>query len=203
MQFINITRELEMIKTIIKLLPFFVLLSVTFARNADKTQIINSGEYYYGTGISYDINEAKDQALEELTSQIAIKVVSSYRQKTTEGSDNLDIAVESIIKTHSAATLKNVHTIKHPADDGRIEVFCYLDKSKVQEIFNERKKLIAEMVNGAKTALSEQNIGNALKLYYFAAILLNSLPDQNVIYKNVNYYSVHRRSISKCQNINH
>jgi len=89
-----------------------------------------------------------------------------------------------------------VRTIKQPTDDGRIEVFCYLEKSKVQEIFEARKKLIAEMVKTAKISLSKQNVGKALKRYYFAAILLNSLPDQNIEYKGINYTTEIPQSIN-------
>jgi len=179
------------------LILLFMSFSISLGQEVTKTQIINSRNYYYGTGISHDVNEAKDHALKELTGQIAVRVASSYEKKVQETGDDLNVTVESIVKTHSAATLKNVQTIKQPAGDGRIEVFCYLEKSKVQEIFEERKKLIAEMVKTAKISLARQNVGNALKLYYFAAILLNSLPDQNVVYKDVSYTTEIPQSINE------
>ena len=160
-------------------------IAVLFAQN--KQQIINSGDYFYGTGASFDAREARDQALSELTEQIAVRVSKSFEHKIEESAKGLDDGVRSILRTHSAATLKNVRSIKHPLPDGRIEVFCYLSKNEVSKVFNERKKLIAEMACKAGESEETGNFANALKLYYFSMLLLNSLPDQNVIYNSVNY----------------
>ncbi len=153
----------------------------------NRTFIINSGDYYYGSGMSQNTNEAKDQALEALTSQIAVHVASSFKRVMTETDEKLTDNVESILNTHAAATLRNVKTITTPTDDGRVEVFCYLKKSEVENIWNERRQLIADMTEKAGQYASEHNVTHALKLYYFAAILLNSLPDENVVYSGVNY----------------
>ena len=59
--------------------------------------------------------------------------------------------------------------------------------SEVQKIFDERKRLIYEIAKKAEYYASEYNFAYALKLYYFAAILLNSLPDQNIIFNGINY----------------
>lgn len=162
----------------------------TFSLNAQSInpfEIINSGDYYYGRGVSQNFNEAKDRALEELTSQIAVHVASSFKQVVSETGDQLTDNVESILNTHSAATLRNVKTDRDPLPDGRIKVFCYLNKSEVENIWTERRQLIAEMATRAEQYAGEHNVAHALKLYYFAAILLNSLPDENVIHNGVNY----------------
>ena len=168
----------------------FLMCVLTFSaqtQTVNRIMIINSGDYYYGTGISQNINEAADQALKELTSQIAVNVAHSFKQVITETGKQLNENVESILNTHSAATLRNVHKDTKPTEDGRINVFCYLKKSEVEKIFAERRKLIAEMVEKAGEYGEEQNLAHALKLYYFAAILLNSLPYENVVYEGVNY----------------
>ncbi|GEM_PF-3658713 len=53
---------------------FAQLLTVSFAQN--QRQIINSGAYFYGSGTSFDSQEARDQALEELTEQIAVRTAN-------------------------------------------------------------------------------------------------------------------------------
>lgn len=157
------------------------------AQSINRSEIISSGDYYYGKGVSQNFNEAKDRALEELTSQIAVHVASSFKQVMSETDDQLTDNVESILNTHSAATLRNVETERQPLPDGRIEAFCYLKKSEVENIWTERRKLIAEMARNAEQYARDHNIAHALKFYYFAAILLNSLPDENVIYNGTNY----------------
>lgn len=169
------------------LLILLTTTSLLFSQNVDKKAIINPDDYYYGSGKSFNIEEARDKALSELTKQIVVRVSSSFTEKILEKDKKLTECTESILKTHSAATLRNVHTIQKPLNDGSIEAFCYLKNSEVRKIFDERKKLIYEIAKKAEYYAGEYNFAYALKLYYFAAILLNSLPDQNVIFNGINY----------------
>ncbi len=149
--------------------------------------VINSGEFYYGSGLSQVINEAQDQALSELTKQIAVNITSSYKEKIKEKESEITETTEKILKSYSTATLRNVNFIKKPQDNGQINVFCYLKKNEVEKIFQERINLIYEIVEKAKEYKDDTNYAYALKLYYFSTILLNSLPYESVVYKEVNY----------------
>ena len=169
------------------LLGLLILTTSVFSQQFRKNAIIRSGDYYYGSGFSQDATEARDQALAELTGQIAVRVASSFERKVSESSEGLDEDVKSILRTHSTATLKNVQTIKESTSIGEIAVFCYLKKSAVDRIFFERKRLIAEMARKAQDYEQAGNLAFALKLTYFATVLLNSLPDQNVVFHGVNY----------------
>jgi hypothetical protein len=163
----------------------FLLSPVLLAQN--QSEIINSGNYFYGSGTSFDVSEARDRALAELTEQVAVRVSKSFERKIEETSEGIDDDVKSILKTHSAATLRNLKTIKEPQADGQIKVFCYLSKKEVVEIFNERKQLIYDMYRKAGRSADACNYASALKLYYFAMLLMNSLPEQNIVYQNVNF----------------
>ena len=164
-----------------------LMVALAFAQTPNKSEIIGSGNYYYGSGTAFDVNEARDHALAELTKQISVKVESFFRDKIIEKDRNVSECTEKILKTHSAATLRNVQEIRNPKPNGQIEIFCYLLKSEVSKIFEARKQLIAEMVRKADKSLQEQNAAYALKLYYFAGLLLNSLPDENVICGGTNF----------------
>lgn len=172
-----------------KRLILYLLLFATslFSQHFNKNTVVHSGEYYYGSGISQEANEARDRALAALTAQIAVRVASSFERKVQESAQGLDENVKSILRTHSMATLRNVQSIKKPTPSGKIEVFCYIKKSAVDDIFSERKRLIAGMAGKAREYEQNGNLAFALKLTYFATILLNSLPDQNVVFAGVNY----------------
>jgi len=165
----------------------FLLWIIGFVFAQNKQTIIQSGNYYYGSGIAFDVREARDQAVEELTEQIAVRVAKSFERKIQESGKKLDESVKSILETHSTATLKNVRTVKEPQPDGRIAVFCFLPKQEVVKVFNERKILIWEMYQKAQQNEANGNYANALKLYYFSLLLVNSLPDQNVRYRDINF----------------
>ena len=169
-----------------KLITLLLLFTgLLFAQN--KQSIIQSGDYFYGSGTSFDVREARDQALEELTEQIPVRVATSFARKIQESGHTLDENGKSILKTHSTATLKNVKSIKEPQADGRIKVFCYLSKQEVVKVFNERKQLIFDMYQKAQQNEASGDYANALKLYYFSMLLINSLPEQNIVYRDINF----------------
>ena len=169
------------------MLTCFLMSAWLFPENADIAAIKSSGNYYFGSGSSFSDVEARDKALAELTSQIAVTVSRSFEQKLSEVNLELSEQVESIINTHSRVTLKNVIFQQSFESDGQIRVFAYLKKTEVELIFAERRKLISDMVRTAGNYLDEGNLAHSLKLYYFAALLLNSLPDQNVVFNNENF----------------
>ncbi len=173
-------------KTISTVVLLSVIPLLLIAQQVNKEAIRAAGKYFYGTGVSFDEQEARDRALAELTQQIAVRVANSFRQKLTETDRGLEEDVEAVLQTHSAATLKNVQMIKQPLPDGRIEVFCYISKDEVSKIFDERKRLIYHMFQKAQQYENLANYAYALKLNYFALLLVNSVPDQNIVVDGVN-----------------
>ena len=169
-----------------KILLLACAFQIVFAQQFSKSFIKNSNQYYYGSGISQNESEAQDRALSELTSQIAVKVSSTFKEKISEDAQGIKSQSKKILKTYSTATLKNVKQIKEPTPQGKIEVFCYIKKDQVTKIFRERKKLVYEMYQQGQNYAQQYNYAFALKHYYFANILLKSLPDQNVIVNNIN-----------------
>ena len=166
-----------------------ILMIVAFnihADQADKLFVIQSNDYYYGEGLSQNADEARDHAMKALSSQIAIYVASNFQSKIIEGKDLIE-SVESVLETHTAATLRNVNFLSEQTEDGQISMFCFLKKAEVDRIFQERKELIADLVDEADQYADVHNIAHALKLYYFSAVLLNSLPDERVKYRSINY----------------
>ncbi len=170
-----------------RLVIFLFFTTILFAQAIDKNEIMNSNQYYFGEGISMASEEARDKALAELTSQIAVRVSSTFREKLSENNNEVMENTEKVLQTYSAATLRNVNIQKFPATNGRTGVFCYLKKSEVEKIFDERRKLISGIYKKAKQFEKEYNFAYALKLYYFTTILMNSLPDQQVKYQDINY----------------
>jgi hypothetical protein len=167
------------------ILYFLVMTNVLFA--VDRDTITDSGLYYFGTGISENVREARDQALAELTSQIAVKVQNSFSAKIKESDTGLTESVEAVLQSYSTAALRNVQSKTTMLEDGRFEVFSYIEKSEVTKIFSSRKNLIADMVAIGEKYRNEGNISFALKQFYYAGILVLSLPDENVVIGGRNY----------------
>jgi hypothetical protein len=177
-------------KKILGIVLFFTLSILNcFAQIDEKEQIKASGLYYYGEAVANSSKEASDQALKFLTQSISITIHSEFQKKTDEiqqqkGGDYKEVT-EDILKTYSTATLKNVLTIRKPLG-GQIEVFHYIKKSEVSKIYDERKRTVFNIFDQASEFEASGNYGGALKWYYFSMILMNSIPEQNIMYRDLN-----------------
>ncbi len=174
-----------------KRLCTFVLILFSFvpAQTLNRESIKNSGAYYWGESSSPNVREAEDRALSNLTQTIAVNVSSQFNSRVIETSKDMNTVVENIIKTYSTATLKNVKTDR-VNNNSEINVFRYIEKAEVEKIFSARKDLVRNIYANAENFKNIGNFGYALKLYYFALVLINSLPDQLIEHKLQNLVTI-------------
>ncbi|MFC1552510.1 hypothetical protein ACFL6P_08105 [Candidatus Latescibacterota bacterium] len=179
------------------LLIIFVALNLNSELHAITMEELRiSGEFYYGHGISENAREASDMALNDLTNQISVTITSDFQNKVTQTNSDLETRTQSIIKTFSRTTLRNVETIRTMTDDG-ISIIHYIKKDDVNKIFDERCKLISDIYFKANDMEQSGDIGYALKWYYFAAVLMNSLPAEYVERDGVNFTTDIPENINK------
>lgn len=165
--------------------PFLILLvfclpPLLSAQQLSKSAINSSGKYYYGTGISADENRAREEAIAEICEMIAVNVSSEFELNTTEENFNYTEKATSVVHTYTTGTLRNVESIRSIQSDGKIEMFCYIKKSEVNEIFNERLQFVRSLKQNADLNRESGNLAMALKNYYFGLILLKSVPAEHL-----------------------
>lgn len=157
--------------------------------NLSKNEIKDSGQYYWGEAVANSSKEASDLALSYLTQSISVQVSSTFEMQSKEVLSNSKTdfkeVSDNILKTYSTATLKNVESIRTPVDN-KIEVFHFIKKSEVTKIYQERKQLVFNIYDQAVKFAKDANYGYALKWYYFSLILMNSIPEQNIKYHELN-----------------
>jgi len=158
---------------------------VTFSQDIDKETIKRSNNYYWGEAETFIEQEASDIALSNLTKQIAVTIKSEFERNIIETEKGVEETAQNIISTYSGATLRNVKTITAQKDE-KIEVFHYISKNEVVNLFNEREKLICNIFKKAEDYQKENNIGYALKQYYFCLILMNSIPSTTINFEGMN-----------------
>ena len=158
----------------------------TQAQQPSKSEIENAGIYYYGTGISADENQAREEALREISEQIAVKVSGKFEMKAKETGKDYQETATSIVETYSMATLSDVESIRTMQPDGQIEVFCYVNKETVKHLFDERKKLVYNMYLNGKNNEESGKLGFALQNFYFGLVLLKSVPEENIVVQGIN-----------------
>ncbi|MBI5218649.1 MAG: LPP20 family lipoprotein [Bacteroidia bacterium] len=136
--------------------------------------------YFWGEGSGTTLKKADNDALSMLINQISTQVESRFELLKEETGNEYKEKFNSVIKTYSAATLKNTERIV-TGEEPDAKVFRYIKRSELDKIFTERKNKIIEFAKNAGQALNEFQIADALKYYYWALTLLKSHPDGNTI----------------------
>jgi hypothetical protein len=139
-------------------------------------EIKASFNYMWGFGIGKTLSEADKQALRDLTSQICTSVESKYEYVISEKEGNFKETLEGIIKTYSSTTLVNAQRLVNESDSG-VVVFRYIKKDEMGAIFKKRENRLKGYVTNALNAEKEGRIGDALRYFYWAQVLLYSHPD--------------------------
>lgn len=151
-----------------------------FSQESKIQKIKNSSEYYWGEGTANSPIKAKEYALKDLIGQISVQVESKMQSKWEESGDKYFESTESVTSTYSAATLNRLERIE-VREQGKVKMFVYLTKAKMEEIFAARINKIQNYINSAILAEQKNEIGIALKCYNWAYALTLSHPDYNKI----------------------
>ncbi|MBQ3832780.1 MAG: LPP20 family lipoprotein, partial [Bacteroidales bacterium] len=150
----------------------------------------NRTVYICGEGYGETIDEADKRALSDLANQISVDVRSQATMTTEELITNTDIKssqdFSSTINTYSRATFNNAEKFII-SDEPDAHVGRYIKRTDLQRIFDDRKNKILDFVKLAEKAEEQANVDVALKNYYWAYMLLQTMqyPDA-VKYKSEN-----------------
>ena len=152
------------------------------------SQIKSSPEYLWGEGEGETLRLADDKAMVDLISQIAVHVSGEKRTTVTNKQEGQGakshVSFEQVMKTYSSATLTNTSRLVL-SDEPEAKVLRYIKKNELDKIFEARKNKIKEMINIATSALDARQIDDAIRYYYWANMLLNSLrPGEDVKVSN-------------------
>jgi len=166
---------------------FLVLITpLSFSQTIE--EIKNSKQFIYGIGEASVYERADKLALNDLLSQISVSVSSKFEFIQKDSNLIYTEYAKSIIETYSSVTLTNTLR-KEVVNNGIYTVIRYLNRSNVQEIFNKRKESIYNYIEAGINSEKNYQIGDALRNYYWAYILLSSHPDYNSI-----KYLIHNES---------
>ncbi|MDR1341700.1 MAG: hypothetical protein LBK18_00420 [Prevotellaceae bacterium] len=140
--------------------------------------------YYWGEDVGKTPALAEKKALSMLIGQISVSVESKFNLLKEEVMDKnaseIKEQMSAVINTYSNATIKNTERLTW-GDEPEVHMLLYVKKSEVYKIFEERERKIKEFVETAETAEQKLQVADALKYYYWALMLLQSLPDGNSI----------------------
>lgn len=142
------------------------------------------GLYLYGEGFGSSAIEADRNAMEDLASQIKVRVLSELTLKSDKAQTgngrrtkfSQTDSLESIITSYSDVTLYNCRRLIVGNGPKEYHYVRYIPVSDVSRMFVEREEKIRYMLNVAEKAERELKMDAALKNYYWSSILLRTLP---------------------------
>ncbi|GHT42360.1 hypothetical protein AGMMS49965_13710 [Bacteroidia bacterium] len=145
-----------------------------FSQTVDEVK--RSNAYYWGEGIGKTSALAEKEALATLINSISANVESKFTiQSETSGKDVKEY-VSTLVQTHSNATIKNTEILSW-GEEPNVHVFRFVKKAEVGKIFAERERKVKEFVTEALAADAKYQVADALRYYYWALMLLQSLPN--------------------------
>ena len=162
---------------------FISTLSLLQAQTKDKirTQVVaikSNPSYLWGEGVGKTLKVARDVARSDIANGIATTVESTAEYQIRENSEwgyseDFTLAVQ----TYSSATLSQLNEIIEKDEPGEAKVLLYVPKSEVYKVFSRRKSKIIEYIREAETAEKNNQIADAIRGFYWAQVLLRSLPN--------------------------
>jgi len=145
-------------------------------------EIKSSSVWLWGEGRGATVKEADERAIADLISKISLQVESSFEQTDEEASENGETdsrqRVVAKVKTYSQATLSGTERMMIQNEPDAI-VGRYVKRAEVSRIFEGRKDKIKELLDRATSAERDLRIDDALRYYYWAYALTQSLPHPN------------------------
>lgn len=160
------------------MLIFLIGSGLTYSQEIN--EILSSDEYIWGKGVSQSYETASKQAIDDLISKISVEVSSSYVSHIIDKGDSIKELTELRIKTYSTSHLEGTEThVEVDEKSGATTVYRYIKKKNLDKIFENRKHKILSFVDCGYKAETNLKIGDALRYYYWALVLLRTHPEYN------------------------
>ncbi len=145
--------------------------------------------YLYGEGFGSSAIEADRNAMQDLASQIKVRVSSELTLKSDKAQTgsgrrtrfSQTDSLESVITSYSDVTLHNCRRLIVSNGPEEYHYVRYIHVSDISRMFAEREAKIKYMLNVAEKAERELKMDAALKNYYWSCILLRTLPSPSSV----------------------
>ena len=165
-------------------LSLIALFATTILYAQRVEEIKASDEYLTGEGWGESLKAADNAALQDLISKISVSVESQFENIEQEMTDQNGVdshsACRSVVNTYSQATLQNTQRIVIE-NEPDAHVFRYVKRSDVDKIFQSRRLKVFDMAASAARATEKGKVDDALRYYYWAYCLLQSIPGANAV----------------------
>ena len=168
-----------------KVILVLVLMFFWALNSATISGIKSDARYLCGEGVGDSKEVADRQAINDLLSQISVKVESSFRNEVGETNGVVSEECELQVKTYSSAKLYSAERLVDEENyEPEVYVLRYILREQLDNIFRERKSRVNSLIVEGELAEESGRVADALRNYYWAYALLPTIPD----YQSLTYY---------------
>ena len=162
------------------ILILFCSLGNTLFAQINIEDIKKSPRYWCAEGTGFTTEEADNNALSQISSQIFVNISSRFRESdhtvgSSDGSVESGYTQEGSVESSSFSSLMNIKMVVLDVEPNA-RVFRYVEKSEVDSMFARRKDKVLDFVNTGKIAERRLQIDDALRNYYWALMLAKMYP---------------------------
>ena len=148
-------------------------------RGQDWERIKADPHVVWGEGWGASVEEADREALASLASRITVGIAGEFRsieeQRTTSSGSEYTAVTSSRVEMVSNATLRNTGRVVLRGGR-RAHVGRWIRRSELDAAFAARAQRVLDCMRSAGEAETDLRAGDALRYYYWAYVLLRSLP---------------------------
>ena len=138
----------------------------------------NPDKYYWGSGSGSSEGEATEQAIRSLMTAISSKVsiitigeIKNIQEGETARSES---SMKSVFSLNAAGHLQGVHPLLL-AKKPQFYVMAYITKEQLKDIYKARAERAVQFYIDAQNAEKQRRIDDALRCYFWAQCLINSV----------------------------
>jgi hypothetical protein len=165
---------------------FVLMISHRVLPQPTAAEVQSSGLYLFGIGEGQSFREADNAALDHLITQITVQVESYFEDKMTEKEGDIRSYASSVVKTYSNVSLNSARSMMLETRGGKTRVMRYISLKDLDELFENRRRKIFSYIQSGQLAEHELRIGDALKNYYWAYLLLQTHRNRDELMYNFN-----------------
>ncbi len=171
-----------------KAIAITIVIAMAYSLNAQVRcdecgKIRRNSDYYWAEspGKPYEtFDEARKAALNVLVGNISQQIIATakdttYMKRTAAGIEATK-EYERTLQSYSNVFMEDL-TVIELSPEPECHVFVYVEKNKVRSIFEERKNQVTDFIQSGKYAEQDLQIDDALRFYYWALMLANTVPE--------------------------
>lgn len=176
------------------ILLLFLFFQTSYSQN--EREIRSSGNYFFGVGEAPSVDKAKQDAINDLVSQLHISIINSGEFNLNEEDGKVYEVFKNSIRRFTSIRLMGLRYIENEISDGEYRTIAYILRTEYQKTIENTVNDIVDHTRIAEMVEKDSDLTDAIQYYYHAYLKTFFSPKpisytsvvNNISYNNVKNY---------------